>query len=71
MNNLSDILTEFWNSEEKEFICSVTTCELKKWFVLAILMGLIKKPRMNDYWSTNVSLETSIFCKTMTCNRFT
>ncbi|OAD57516.1 hypothetical protein WN48_01925 [Eufriesea mexicana] len=27
----------------------VTVDELKKWFGLIILMGIIKKPRMDDY----------------------
>ena len=48
----------------------VTILELKKWFALVILMGLTKKSRINDYWSKNPLIETPIFSKTMTRNRF-
>lgn len=48
----------------------VTVAELKKWFGLIIIMGLVKKPRMEDYWSTNPLIETPIFSKTMSRNKF-
>lgn len=48
----------------------VTAAELRKWFGLTILMGIVKKARMDDYWSTNPLLETPIFRKTMSRNRF-
>ncbi|XP_015437541.1 PREDICTED: piggyBac transposable element-derived protein 4-like [Dufourea novaeangliae] len=48
----------------------VTVAELKKWFALTIIMGLVKKPRMEDHWSTNPLIETPIFSKTMSRNRF-
>ena len=49
---------------------SVTATELRKWFGLAILMGIVKKAKIDDYWSTNPLIETPIFRKTMTRNRF-
>ncbi|XP_046835606.1 uncharacterized protein LOC124431580 [Vespa crabro] len=49
---------------------NVTAVELKKWFGLIILMEIVKKPRIEDYWSTNPLLETPIFGKTMFHNRF-
>ena len=39
---------------------NVTAVELKKW-LLIILMGIVKKPKIDDYWSTNPLLETPIF----------
>ncbi|XP_068618055.1 piggyBac transposable element-derived protein 4-like [Battus philenor] len=48
----------------------VTAPELRKWFGLAILMGTVKKARIDDYWSTNPLIDTPIFRKTMTRNRF-
>ncbi|KAK9294990.1 hypothetical protein QLX08_010563 [Tetragonisca angustula] len=48
----------------------VTAVELRKWFGLVILMGIIKKSRLDDYWSTNPLLETPIFGKTMSRNKF-
>ncbi|KAI4478589.1 hypothetical protein M0804_011912 [Polistes exclamans] len=49
---------------------NVTAVELKKWFGLVILMGIVKKAKIDDYWSTNPLLETPIFRKTMSRNRF-
>ncbi|KAL6432027.1 hypothetical protein ACFW04_007454 [Cataglyphis niger] len=46
------------------------TSELKKFLGLVIIMGLVRKARINDYWSTNPIIETSIFSKTMSRNRF-
>lgn len=48
----------------------VTVTELKKWFALVIIMGLVRKSRINDYWSSNPLIETPIFSKTMSRNRF-
>ncbi|XP_068993070.1 piggyBac transposable element-derived protein 4-like [Neodiprion pinetum] len=48
----------------------VTALELRKWFGLAILMGIVKIARIDDYWSTNPLLDTPIFRKTMSRNRF-
>ena len=48
----------------------VTTSELKKFFGLVIIMGLVMKARINLYWSTNPIIETPIFSKTMSRNRF-
>ncbi|XP_025162453.1 piggyBac transposable element-derived protein 4-like [Harpegnathos saltator] len=48
----------------------VTAPELRKWFGLAILMGIVKKARIDDYWSTNPLIDTPIFRKTMSRNRF-
>ncbi|XP_048514356.1 piggyBac transposable element-derived protein 4-like [Athalia rosae] len=57
------------DKESRKFF-NVTPVELKKWFGLVILMGIIKKPKIDDYWSTNPLLETPIFGKTMSRNRF-
>nr|XP_022903201.1 piggyBac transposable element-derived protein 4-like [Onthophagus taurus] len=57
------------NKKSAKFV-DVTAAELKKWFGLTILMGIVKKTRMDDYWSTNPLIETPIFRKTMSRNRF-
>ncbi|XP_046837222.1 piggyBac transposable element-derived protein 4-like [Vespa crabro] len=49
---------------------NVMAVELKKWFGLTILMGIVKIPRIEDYWATNPFLETPIFDKTMSRYRF-
>nr|XP_031830867.1 piggyBac transposable element-derived protein 4-like [Nomia melanderi]XP_031830868.1 piggyBac transposable element-derived protein 4-like [Nomia melanderi]XP_031830869.1 piggyBac transposable element-derived protein 4-like [Nomia melanderi] len=48
----------------------LTIPELKKWFGLIIIMGLIRKGKLIDYWSTNPVIETPIFSKVMSRNRF-
>lgn len=48
----------------------LTVVELKKWFGLCTLMGIVKKTKIDDYWLTNPLLETPIFRKTMSRNRF-
>nr|XP_012148632.1 PREDICTED: piggyBac transposable element-derived protein 4-like [Megachile rotundata] len=48
----------------------LTAPELRKWFGLTILMGIVKKARIDDYWSTNPLIDTPIFRKTMSRNRF-
>lgn len=49
---------------------NLTVTELKKWFALVIIMGLVRKCIINDYWSSNPLIETPIFSKTMSRNRF-
>ncbi|KAI4476827.1 hypothetical protein M0804_013271 [Polistes exclamans] len=57
------------NKIRSKFV-DLTVAELKQWFGLTILMGIVKKQNMNDYWSTNPLLETPIFRKTMSRYRF-
>ena len=44
---------------------------LKKFIGLTLLMGVIKKPRIKDYWSTKPPLATPYFNWTMPRDRFT
>ncbi|CAK9801059.1 PiggyBac transposable element-derived protein 4 [Anthophora plagiata] len=48
----------------------VTVTEMKKFLGLIILMGQVPKGDMYDYWSTLSYIETPIFPKTMSRNRF-
>ena len=48
----------------------VTVPELKKNFGLVILMGIVHKPRLPYYWSTDDLYWTPIFDKSITRNRF-
>lgn len=48
----------------------VTVKEMKKFLGLIILMGQVRKDDIYDYWSTISYIETPIFPKTMSQNRF-
>lgn len=48
----------------------ITLPELKKFFGLVILMGIVHKPSIHDYWSTDDLYWTPIFSKSMTRDRF-
>ncbi|KAF7399092.1 hypothetical protein HZH68_007684 [Vespula germanica] len=72
VQNVEDFADLFIESELIEFISMETnTHRILIRVALAILMGWIKKPRMNDYSSTNSLLETSMFREIMTHNRIT
>ena len=43
---------------------------MKKFFALILLVGHVRKDHINDYWSTDPYLETPIFSKVMSRNRF-
>jgi hypothetical protein len=47
----------------------VDEADLWRFFGLEILMGLIQKPSIKDYWSTNDLLSTPIFGQIMSRNR--
>jgi len=44
--------------------------EMKRFLGLVFLMGCIKKPRIEDYWSTDPTIATPIFNRTMQRDRF-
>ena len=48
----------------------VTAKDIAQYLGLVILMGVVRKPSLRDYWSTNDLLLTPIFIRTMTCRRF-
>jgi hypothetical protein len=48
----------------------VTICEIKKSLGLMFLTGVIRKPKLEWYWSTRGILLTSIYSQTMSRNRF-
>ena len=47
-----------------------TRNEMKKFLALTLLMGIMKKPELSDYWSTNVLLKGSVFNSVMPRNRY-
>jgi hypothetical protein len=47
-----------------------TVNEIKTYIAMLVLMGIVYKPRINMYWSMDSILETPIFAKLMTRNRF-
>ena len=48
----------------------VNIYEMKKFLGLMFLTGIIRKPTLEDYWSTDSMIETPIFGKVMSRNRF-
>lgn len=48
----------------------ITIPEMKKFVGLIIFMGLVRKDRRNEYWTTDPVLETPFFGKTMSRDRF-
>lgn len=44
--------------------------EMKKFLALALLMGIVRKPEISDYWSTDDLLKGSIFNNVMPRNSF-
>jgi hypothetical protein len=48
----------------------VSIADVKKFLAIAILMGHVKKYKTIDYWSTSKLIETYIFGKLMSRNRF-
>lgn len=44
--------------------------EMKKFLALVLLMGIVRKPEVSDYWSTNPLLKGSIFNSVMPRNHF-
>lgn len=47
-----------------------TTAEIKVYWGLSMLMGIVKKPNIESYWSIKDHLSTPIFAKTMTRERY-
>jgi len=45
-------------------------CEMKKFLVLMILMGIIQKPSISSYWSTDPVVATPLINNVMPRNRF-
>ena len=49
---------------------ATTTTEMKQFLGLIFIMGLVKKPRIEDYWSINPVMATPIFNSAMPLDRF-
>ena len=47
-----------------------TRVEMKQFIALSLLMGIVRKPEIAQYWSTNPLLKGSIFNSVMPRNRF-
>ena len=57
------------NSRASSWV-ETTRNEMKKFLALSFLMGVVRKPEVSDYWSTNPLLKGSIFNSVMPRNRF-
>ena len=47
-----------------------TRAEIKQFVALSLPMGIVVKPEISNYWSTNPLLKGSIFNSVMSRNRF-
>ena len=47
-----------------------TRGEMKKFIALSLLMGIVRKTELSDYWSTNPLLQGSVFKSVMSRNRY-
>ena len=47
-----------------------TRNEMKQLLALTLLIGIVKKPELCDYWSTNALLKGSVFNSVMPCNHY-
>ena len=57
------------NSRANEWF-DTTRVEMKQFIALSLLMGIVRKPEIAQYWSTNPLLKGSIFNSVMPRNRF-
>ena len=48
----------------------VTKKEMQTYIALALLMGVVRKPCIEDYWSTDPTISTPFFASVMSRNRF-
>ncbi|CAG2195785.1 unnamed protein product [Mytilus edulis] len=57
------------NSRSRQWI-DVTLAEMRTFIGLLLLMGIIQKPSIESYWSTNCLFNTPSFANAMSRNRF-
>ena len=59
-----------WPGEHSAKWHPVTRSDIEKYFGLTLLMGLINKPHISDYWTIDPLMQTDIFTKTMPRSRY-
>ena len=57
------------NSKNKNW-ADATVNKIERFFALYVLTGIVKKPELSEYWSTNPLLRTPMFGEIMSRNQF-
>ena len=55
---------------ETKSVADATVNEIERFLALYVLTGIVKKPELSEYWSTNPLLRTPIFGEIMSRNQF-
>ena len=63
-------MTKHARSEEWKPVTTVTVIEMEKLLGLIFVTGIVRKPKLELYWSTRGIFQTLIFSQTMSRNRF-
>ena len=58
------------DDKRSRFLTPTTTTEIQHFLMLYFLSGIVQKPKIRQYWSTDSLLQTSVFNHVMTKNRF-
>ena len=58
------------DDKSSRFLTPTTATEIQHFLTLYFLSGIVQKPKIRQYWSTDSLLQTLVFNQVMTKNRF-